>query len=151
MMRILAVLIALLMLAMPALAHGQEYVRFRLPAGHRCTVAAETYQCFNLGEYTELLHIDEDLRHLTELHALDLARIEALTQASDELRLSLTSVRANVETLEADRIRLTRMWEEENRLRHEAENRPEWDWVPWTIAGGFAIATLVLGIIVGVQ
>ena len=149
-MRSLIVLLLFLLVFTPALAQGQ-YVRFRLPDGHRCSVAAQTYQCFDLGEYTELLHMDEDLRYFTEVHEADLARIEALTHASDELRLSLDSTRANIETLEAERLRLTNMWEEENRLRHEAENRPDWDWVPWTIAGGFAIATLVLGIVVGVQ
>lgn len=150
-MRYLAVVMAFLIVFSPAVAAGQDYVRFRLPEGHRCTVAAETYQCFDLGEYTELLHIDEDLRHLTELHAADLARIEALSHAADELRLSLDLTRANVETLEAERTRLTHLWEEENRLRHEAENRPSLDWIPWTLAGGFAIATLVLGIVIGVQ
>lgn len=149
-MRSLVVLFLFLAMLIPSVAQGQ-YVRFRLPDGHRCAVAAQTYQCFDLGEYTELLHMDEDLRHLTELHAADLARIESLTHASDELRLSLDATRANVETLEAERLRLTTMWEEENRLRHEAENRPDWNWIPWTIAGGFAIATLILGIIVGVQ
>lgn len=150
-MRYLAVLVAFLCVFTPAVAAGQEYTRFRLPEGRRCTVAGATYQCFDLGEYTELLHIDEDLRHLTELHTADLARIEALTHASDELRLSLDATRSSVETLEAERLRLTNMWEEENRLRHEAENRPDWSWIPWTLAGGFAIATLVLGIVVGVQ
>lgn len=150
-MRHIAILLAFLAVFMPAMASGQEITRFRLPEGRRCTVAAEVYQCYNLGEFRELLHIDADLRHLTEQHTLDLARIEALTQADSELRLSLTTTREMVTTLEAERTRLTEMWEEENRLRHEAENRPDWSWLPWTLAAGFAIATLVLGIVVGVQ
>lgn len=150
-MRAIIVSLVLFICLVPAVAEGQTYDRFRLPEGRRCSVAAEVYQCYNLGEYRELLHIDEDLRHLTELHATDLERIAALTEASTELRLSLEATQANVTLLEAERVRLREMWTEENRLRREAENRPTWDWLPWTLTAVFAIATLILAIVVGVQ
>lgn len=151
MIRIIAAFLVALMLFTPSLALGQEYSRFRLPAGHRCTVAAETYQCFDLGEYTELLHIDEDLRRLTDLHIVDLSRIEALTEAVESRRLALEAADTAINTLSLERARLTVLWEEENRLRHEAENQPDWSWIPWTLAAAFAIVAVVLAVIIGVR
>lgn len=149
-MRTLVVVLTLVVILLsPSMAFGQEYTRFRLPEGRRCTVAAEQYQCFDLGEYTELLRIDEDLRHLTDLHVSDLARIEALVQATDALNDAIGAANRSRSVLETENARLSALWQEENRLRQEAENAPNWDWVPWTIAGGFAISTLVLGLVVG--
>lgn len=150
-MRQAAVIFALLIALTPSLVLGQEYERYRLPLGRRCVVLSQTYQCFNLEEYRELLLMDEDLRYLNRLHTADVARISSLTHAADELTLSLESANSSISLLEAERLRLNSMWEEENRLRHEAENRPDWNWIPWTLAGGFAIATVILSVIVGVQ
>lgn len=130
---------------------AQEYTRYRLPLGRRCTVGTTTYQCFDLPEYRELLLMDSDLHLAVENHVTDVSRIASLTLATDELRLALNDAEAARTLLEAERVRLAAMWEEENRLRHEAENRPTFDWIPWTIAGGLAISTLILAIIVGVS
>lgn len=144
-------IIVALVILLPSVAVGQEYERYRLPLGRRCSVATDTFQCFNLDEYRELLLMDEDLRYLNGLHSADIERIVVLTHASDELTASLEAANSSLSLLEAERLRLNALWEEENRLRHEAENRPDWNWIPWTLAGGFAIATAVLAIIVGVQ
>lgn len=150
-MRLTITTLFLLIALTPSLAFGQEYTRYRLPAGARCDIAGTTYQCFNLGEYVELLHMDDDLRHLTEVHNADVLRAEALVNASTELSLALDIANASIATLEAERTRLDALWLEENRLRHEAENSPDWSWIPWTLAGGFAISTLILGLIIGVR
>ena len=150
-MRTFVSLLVVVLWFMPSLAWGQDYVRYRLPPGRRLTVSGETFQGFNLGEYRELLHMDNDLRELTATHDLDLARISALTVTTAELRSALGVCNAQVHLLDADRSRITALWEEENRLRIAAEEANDWVWVPWTLAGGFAIATVVLGIIVGIQ
>jgi hypothetical protein len=95
--------------------------------------------------------MDEDLRQLTAVHDTDLARIAAMTLAATELRSSLEACNAELPVLQGERDRLTALWEEENRRRHDAENAPDLSWIPWAIAGGFAISTIVLAIIVGVQ
>jgi hypothetical protein len=132
-------------------ASAQEYVRFRLPDGRRLTVAGEIFQGFNLGEYTELLRMDEDLRNLTAVHVTDLARIEELTTATAEWRSAVDACNSSLEISQIERERLLRQLEEENRRRHEAENAPNLSWIPWTLAGGFAISTAVLALIVGLQ
>lgn len=149
-MRYLVIFLVLTTTFLPDLAFGQEYERYRLPLGRRCSLASETYQCFNLDEYRELLLMDEDLRNLDRLHAADIQRLVLLTNASEELTASLESANSTIELLESERLRLTAMWEEENRLRHEAENRPDWNWIPWTLAGGLAIAVVVLSLILGI-
>ena len=139
------------MLLTPALASGQDYTRYRLPEGQRCTVSGETYQCFNLHDYTELLHIDDDLRSLTFIHADDVVRTVALTHASDELQLAVTAASQQVTLLTAERVRLTTLWQETDRQLREAQNRPDWSWIPWSLAAAFAVTTLVLGLILGLQ
>lgn len=135
----------------PSVASGQTYTRYRLPAGVRLSVASRTYQAYTLGEYRELLQIDEDLHNLTELHDADLARITALETASTELRQALTACSDQLPILETERTRLTNLWQEESRRRHELEQASSWQWVPWAIAGGFFISTVVLSVIVGVS
>lgn len=46
--------------------------------------------------------------------------------------------------------RLFELWKKENKLRHEAENRPRFgSWLSWGIAGGATIAAVVMfGIVV---
>lgn len=150
-MRVFVSLLIFFTIFASATASAQEYTRFRLPDGRRLTVAGETFQGFNLGEYTELLRMDEALRTLTELHDTDLARIEALTTASAEWRGAFNTCDSALEISQTERARLLRQLEEENRRRHEAENAPNLSWIPWTLAGGFAISTAVLALIVGLQ
>lgn len=143
--------IILVILSVCSSASAQTISRFRLPAGRRLSVMGETYQGFVLSEYTELLHMDEDLRFLTEAHSADLARVHELETAYSSLNDALGTCAEQVTLLGTERTRLTALWEEEHRLRVEAESRPDWSWIPWSLAGGLAISTLVLGIIVGVQ
>ncbi len=152
MKKLIAVILVFLLISMPAVAVGQDTItRFRLPAGHRCTESGQTYQCFDLGEYTELLHMDVDLHDLTDSHAADIVRVAALTGESSELHLALTDAAAQVTLLGTERTRLTTLWQDADRQLREAQNRPDWSWIPWSLAAAFAVTTLVLGLIVGLQ
>lgn len=144
-------LLVFLIVCIPATASGQEYTRYRLPEGRRLTVAGQTYQGFDLSEYRELLHMDADLLALTTAHQLDIVRMTELTVASAELQQALNLCNNQVGALAGERDRITALLTEENRRRHEAENAPDLSWIPWAIAGGFAISTVVLAIIVGIQ
>lgn len=151
-MRIIAaVLVVVMTLSFTSVACGQEITRYRLPPGIRCQQAGQTYQCFNLGEYQALLQMDEDLRFLSEMHTADVGQIGALTQASDELQLSLDAATSQIVTLTGERTRLTRQWQEADQALREAQNRPDWSWIPWSLAAAFAVTTLILGLIVGLE
>lgn len=153
MKKIIAVLlIVVTVLSFGTVAHGQDAItRFRLPAGTRCQSSGQTYQCFNLGEYRDLLQMDEDLRNLTGVHTADLAQIDSLTHASDELQLSLDAATSQISTLTSERARLTQQWQEADQALREEQNRPDWSWIPWSLAAAFAVTTLVLGLIVGLE
>lgn len=143
--------VILLVCLLPATAAGQQYTRYRLPEGTRLTVRNTTYQGFTLAEYTDLLRIDEDLRYFTARATTLDNQVTELTTASVELRRAVDACDQQKQILFDERLRLGRLLREENRLRHKAENAVSWSWIPWSIAGGLAIATTILSIIVGVQ
>lgn len=145
-------MVIVMVLTTATVAVGQDTItRFRLPAGTRCQSSGQTYQCYNLGEFRALLQMDEDLRNLTGLHTADLAQIDALTHASDELQLSLTAATSQIATLTAERARLTQQWQQADQALREQQNRPDWSWIPWSLAAAFAVTTVVLGLILGLE
>jgi len=149
---IAALLVVVMLFGAPGMAMAQDTItRFRLPAGIRCQSSGQTYQCFNLGEYQALLQIDEDLRFLTNAHTADLAQIAALSHASDELHLSLDAATSQITTLTAERTRLTQQWEQADAALRQAQNQPDWSWIPWSLAAAFAVTTIVLGLILGLE
>lgn len=152
MRKFIAFVLVLTMTFMSCGAAAQDTItRFRLPPGIRCQQSGQTYQCFNLGEYQALLQIDEDLHFLTDAHTADLAQIASLTHADDELHLSLDAASSQIATLTAERTRLTQQWQEADQALREAQNRPDWSWIPWSLAAAFAVTTIVLGLILGLE
>lgn len=127
------VLIVLLVLGVASLVQGQDYQRYRLPAGTRITTNGETYQAFNLGEYRDLLLMDADLQRLELTEMATQQQLSSLRTAAAEYQQALAAVDSQVVTLQAERTRLTNLWQEENRLRHLAENGTSWSWIPWTL------------------
>jgi hypothetical protein len=143
--------VVLLICLVPSTLAAQQYTRFRLPEGTRLTVNGTTYQGFTLTEYTELLRIDEDLSYLTQRTENLTNQITALTNSSTHLRLAITLCDDQKQILFNERLRVSILLREENRLRLEAENATSWNWIPWSLAAGLAITTTILGIILGVQ
>lgn len=144
-------LLALAILCVCSPVAAQTYTRYRLPLGTRLTVSGEIYQAFLINEYAELLHMDEDLRFLTEAHENDQLRLNELNTAHTELTTAFRLSEEQLEILTTERTRLNAALAEERRLRIEAENRPDWNWIPWSLSAGLAISTLVLAVIVGVR
>jgi hypothetical protein len=113
----------------------ETYEPYRLPEGRRCTSGGETYQCFNLEEYIQLLQIDADLRffELSFINAQE--QIVRYERIQIQLQLALDAASTQIDTLQVERTRLLGLWQEENRLRLEAENRPLWgSWIAWGLA-----------------
>lgn len=150
-MRLLGNALLLAVLLTTSSVSAQTYERFRLPEGTRIEYQDETYQAFNLGEYRELLHMDNDLRYLTNLVEDQSKQISLLNHSVEHLAYAIDLTETAVDILQEDRARLQMEWEKENRLRHQAEQRPAWDWVPWTFTGVLAVTVVVLGIVIGVM
>ena len=149
--RFVSILMCWLLVLQTNVVFSQTYERYRLPAGSRLTVGTQTYQGFNLGEYQELLRMDADLRHLTALTGLLTSQNQALQQTITALRGTAELDATSIQLLTTDRDRLREQWQRERDLRLELENRPDWSWLGWVVAGAFAVATIVLAFVVGVQ
>lgn len=120
---------------------------YRLPEGRRCTVGGETFQCFNLAEYQVLLEMDQDLHHFQLSLSNAQEQIVRLERINTQLTLAIDGYESQIATLQAERTRLFERWEEENRLRLEAENRPMiGSWVAWGLAA--AEAAVILGLVI---
>lgn len=150
-MRWLSSTLIVLILCVVCSTATAQYERFRLPEGTRLVYQDETYQAFNLGEYQELLHMDNDLRHFTQLLGEREQQIQQLTIAVENLQRAVALSEEVIAVLQEDRAELQSMWEEENRLRHIAEQAPDGAWVPWAISGVLAAAVVALGIAIGVM
>lgn len=123
---------------------------YRLPEGRRCRVGGETFQCYNLEEYKELLRMDIDLRFYEEAYPNALERINSLELIVTDLQIALDAANRQIDTLQLERDRLFNKWKKENKLRLEAENKPMiGNWFAWGLAAVEAVAILTLGLIVG--
>lgn len=121
----------------------------RFPTSVTLMIDEERHEAFDFFGFVELLHIDEDLRAAEAANAL-------LNIQMGELRLSLTSqqeayaaAESQYQLCQAERARLFTMWEEENKLRHEAENEPSpMLWLGWASAGVLGALSIVLAVLV---
>jgi hypothetical protein len=124
------------------------YIRYHLPEGTRCEVGGETFQCFSLEEYRQLLEMDVDLQFYDEAYPIAQQTIVNLGNLADELRLALRSADSQVATLTVENNRLLYKWTKENRLRLEAENRPMLgSWVAWGLAATEAVVITILSLV----
>lgn len=122
-----------------------QYTPYRLPEHVTVQVDGERHEAFNLGGFRDLLSMDEDLRHL-EAEVPRLQAILANCEAQTTALLQVADIRLqDIGTLTTERDRLQRMWEEENRLRLEAEHAPDiGSWFGWALAAALGVATVVL-------
>ena len=126
---------------------GQTRPLFRLPAGTRLQTPQGTFQGYTLEEMKTLLKMDVDL----ESFEVQLPKIkfsmESAEKAIKAQEVMLKSKDRQVDLLKQDQVRLTEKWSQENKLRHECENKPKFgSWVAWGIAAVLGATALALGI-----
>lgn len=125
---------------------------YNMPAGHTCEVNGEWFRCFDLDDYVTLLRMDQDL-HFYRLELVNAQEIIAsLERVSSQLNLAIDGYEEQVFTLQRERDRLLRRWTSENRLRLEAENRPQiGSYVAWGLAAAEAavLGALIIAMIAG--
>ena len=103
--------------------------------------------CYTLEGFKSLLLIDTALTLCKE----ELTIIKFQLHQYDRMLMDMESVsEIQDKVIDAQTVELQRMykdWKEENRLRHLAENRPQWgSWAGWVVAG---VASLVAAGAVG--
>lgn len=141
-MRSLAGMMLILSLATPVEAQTSE----RFPDHVTTFIDNERHEAFDLGGFQELLRIDADLEYLAEVNANLASQVDVQAARILELETALREAEESLELMITERDRLRGMWEEENRLRLEAEYSLNADGVVgWVLAGVGLVATLVLG------
>ena len=117
--------------------------RADLPAGTR----NEDNICYTFSAYKRLLQIDADLKaERAQTLQLDL-KIQAQQEVIDTYRAIDVEQKNTIDRLAIENARIHEMWKEENRLRHEAENVPQWGGtLAWIVAG---VATVAAGGAIG--
>lgn len=127
---------------------GEYSFPHEVPVGERCVANGETYQCFSLEEFRELLVVDRKLYLRSNLLRNYKEQKYSLEEVNTKLKVNVESLETKVNILEAERERLYQKWEKENKLRHEAENKPMiGSWIAWTLAA--SEAAVILGLVIG--
>jgi hypothetical protein len=124
----------------------------RFPVSVETNINGERYQAFDLGGFTELLAIDEDLSYYSRLVRIYVNTIDTLRLESFSLRERVRSLLTQRDLLATDRTRLRSLWSSENRRRHRAETRVSFSsWFGWGLAAILAATTITLGFVVATK
>lgn len=124
----------------------------KLPSGIPCEVEGTRYQCFTLDEMKELLMLENELRYFETNYIQMFKKVSLLEDENRFLKGQVFSLEEDNTLLKLDRERISLKWEEENKLRLELENKPNFgNPIAWGIAGAEAgvIIALILAMALG--
>lgn len=120
----------------------------KLPSGIPCEVEGTRYQCFTLDEMKELLMLENELRFFETNYINMFKKVSLMEDENRLLKGQIFSLEEDVVTLTLDRERIYLKWEEENKLRLKAENKPNFgNPIAWGIVG--VEASVIIGLILG--
>jgi hypothetical protein len=113
-----------------------------------CEVDGTRYQCFTLDEMKTLLMLENELRYFETNYIQMFRKVSLLEDENLLLKGQLFSVEEQNAFLKLDRERIYLKWEEENKLRLELENKPNFgNPIAWGIVG--VEASVIIGLILG--
>lgn len=98
--------------------------------------------CYSLAPFKALLNLDIDHQDaLQDVRDLELKLQVSLEDLKDTQELA-THTEAQFVLMETEKLRLAKMWKEENKSRHVAETRSVWD--DWTTYALIVVGTVAL-------
>lgn len=134
-------------LAQPSSAPAaSQPVLLPLPPGKPIQSGSEALKGYTLEEFKILLRIHANYRNW----GLQVPLLEKKSKDSE----SLANVRAKqleiqdleIDLLKRERTRLFEKWKQDNKLRHECENKPAFgNWIAWTAAAVMTAVAITLG------
>ena len=152
--RWLSILISVVFLfsVTPALAQDTTsiYNTYRLPEG-KFVVSKEdedTYMGYTIGQFKDLLRIDNDLRLAEGTLEQNKVTINLQDQQLEYMDRALDYSNKNVELLTKDRERITKLRTADNKRMHKAENRPFINVNGWLV-GIAVVETVVIIVLIG--
>ena len=131
---------------------GELPTTTKLPSGMPCEVEGTRYQCFTLDEMKDLLMLENELRYFETNYIQMFKKVSLMEDENRLLKGQLFSVEEQNALLSLERERIYLKWEEENKLRLEAENKPNiGNPIAWGIVGVEAsvIIALILAMALG--
>jgi hypothetical protein len=157
-MRFNIIVFVALLAASPAIAQStsaptpQPVVEkeLKFPKGKRLKTSQGTFQGYTLEEMKVLLKIDAEYRLCFGQTPIYIKLINDYKELNENKAKQLKLLKNQIQILNQDRDRITKKWTEENRLRHECENKPNFgSWLSWGIAAATtATAAVLAGILV---
>lgn len=119
----------------------------KIPLGKPCQVDGERFQCFTLDEMKELLMLEQELRYFETSYIDMFKKVDLLEQQVQLQEVQIFELEEQKLILKGERDRLYSKWENENRLRLEAENKPKFgNPIAWGLAGTFLLSTIGLSL-----
>jgi hypothetical protein len=107
------------------------------------------YECFDLPSYLDLLRLDVDFHYLDRLYPIARQRIEEQEGVIAALLRIEVYYTEQLTILRDERDRLVERWEEENRLRLEAENTPSFiAMLGWGVTLVLAVVSAALTVVI---
>ena len=117
----------------------------KMPKGTSLTVQGTNYRGFTFDEYKELAHIYTDYMQWGQKIPLLQNQIDQATLLSENQTRQIVFMAKDHKLLMDENTKLFEQWKQENRLRHEAENRPWYgNWVAWGVAAAVTVAAATL-------
>lgn len=120
--------------------------------GVRTQVSGEELQCYDLEGFKGLLKLDAELEGMLRLHTLLDNKVQQLEFILSNQESMLKNKSVSVVLLQNENERISNLWKQENKLRHEAENKPQAGaWLGWGLASMATFVAVVLGVTLAVK
>jgi len=105
----------------------------------------DTFACFNLDGFKELLKLDLDVESLR-------VQVKILNNVIENDKIKINKLQENldlqiktIDELETENDRLYRLWSDENKRRRIIENKTNWPAIiGWSSAGVLLVSTAVI-------
>ena len=129
----------------PSSAPASQPGLLSLPKGRQLTTPQGILRGYTLAEFKVLLKIEASYRSWGLQLPTYRKMVSDFKQLTENQVKQVKLLQNQMLTLKTDRSRLSKKWTEENRLRHLAENRPNFgSWLSWGVAAAMAATAAVL-------
>jgi hypothetical protein len=139
--RLLLRLAILLAVLLPANVAAQPLAPKLLPLGRKLQVDHGIFKCFDLPEWKLALSLDDELFRARPKIILLEEKLDLQTEQIEGLTTIRMSLENDLELTKGEVVKMTGLWEEENKARHLAEASRDW-WRTAAIAAGGVVVTM---------
>lgn len=150
MLKWLSILVSVIFLFTAPVFAQDTYEVYRLPEGRKVVSVddGDTYMGYTLGQFNELLVIDNDLRLSEGLVKMKGQIIVNQDKIMDLQERATKITEHSLEIVSDDRDRITEKWKADNKALHKAQNKPFINVNSWFV-GTVIVETIVIVVLIG--